>query len=270
MSEEELGNNDEEKKESKKKNKKRKEKLNINSKKLNNNNEPNKHKKYKTSLIENETEKQQILKQIELSDKIKEIEHRIQLELEQYNIVINKKKEELSHIEKRVKQINDKNESLNMAYEKIKKEMEDKYNNKNKLKENKNLNNDKNDIIKEEDPLVIKIKENENIIEDTRKTMENYQKEINKLENIIFDDENLNQINKIKFEIKNVKERLNTLEKEKKYLLIVSEEHNKCIESVLELKNYLLKKNRSLMILCVVTPIFNGMKKSVIEKIKII
>ena len=46
--------------------------------------------------------------------------------------------------------------------------------------------------------------------------MENYQKEINKLENIIFDDENLNQINKIKFEIKNVKERLNTLEKEKK------------------------------------------------------
>ena len=91
-----------------------------------------------------------------------------------------------------------------MAYEKIKKEMEDKYNNKNKLKENKNLNNDKNDIIKEEDPLVIKIKENENIIEDTRKTMENYQKEINKLENIIFDDENLNQINKIKYYYRNI------------------------------------------------------------------
>ena len=195
---------------------------------------PSPKKKRKTIKMQTENykkEKEQILKQIELSDKIKEIEHRIQLELEQYNIVINKKKEELSHIEKRVKQINDKNESLNMAYEKIKKEMEDKYNNKNKLKENKNLNNDKNDIIKEEDPLVIKIKENENIIEDTRKTMENYQKEINKLENIIFDDENLNQINKIKFEIKNVKERLNTLEKEKKYLLIVSEEHNKCIEA---------------------------------------
>jgi chromosome segregation ATPase len=195
---------------------------------------PSLKKKRKTIKMQTENykkEKEQILKQIELSDKIKEIEHRIQLELEQYNIVINKKKEELSHIEKRVKQINDKNESLNMAYEKIKKEMEDKYNNKNKLKENKNLNNDKNDIIREEDPLVIKIKENENIIEDTRKTMENYQKEINKLENIIFDDENLNQINKIKFEIKNVKERLNTLEKEKKYLLIVSEEHNKCIEA---------------------------------------
>ena len=39
----------------------KKEKLNINSKKSNNNNEPNKHKKYKTSLIENETEKQQRL-----------------------------------------------------------------------------------------------------------------------------------------------------------------------------------------------------------------
>jgi hypothetical protein len=37
----------------------KKEKLNINLKKLNNNNEPNKNKKYKTSLIENETEKQQ-------------------------------------------------------------------------------------------------------------------------------------------------------------------------------------------------------------------
>ena len=52
-------------------------------------------KKRKTIKMQTENykkEKEQILKQIELSDKIKEIEHRIQLELEQYNIVINKKK----------------------------------------------------------------------------------------------------------------------------------------------------------------------------------
>jgi hypothetical protein len=54
----------------------------------------------------------------------------------------------------------------------------------------------------------------------------------------------------------------------KSLLFLSVENSNYSKESVLELKNYLLKKNRSLMILCVVTPIFNGMKKSVIEKMK--
>ena len=46
------------------------------------------------------------------------------------------------------------------------------------------------------------------------------------------------------------------------------ENNNYKKEDVLNLKKYLLAKNRSLMVLCVVTPIFNGMKKSVIDKIK--
>ena len=54
----------------------------------------------------------------------------------------------------------------------------------------------------------------------------------------------------------------------KSLLFLSVENSNYSKESVLELKNYLLKKNRSLMVLCVVTPIFNGMKKSVIEKMK--
>ena len=67
---------------------------------------PSPKKKRKTIKMQTENykkEKEQILKQIELSDKIKEIEHRIQLELEQYNIVINKKKRRIITYRKKSK-----------------------------------------------------------------------------------------------------------------------------------------------------------------------
>ena len=54
----------------------------------------------------------------------------------------------------------------------------------------------------------------------------------------------------------------------KSLLFLSFENNNYKKEDVLNLKKYLLAKNRSLMVLCVVTPIFNGMKKSVIDKIK--
>ena len=54
----------------------------------------------------------------------------------------------------------------------------------------------------------------------------------------------------------------------KSLLFLSFENNNYKKEDVLNLKKYLLAKNRTLMVLCVVTPIFNGMKKSVIDKIK--
>ena len=54
----------------------------------------------------------------------------------------------------------------------------------------------------------------------------------------------------------------------KSLLFLSLENKNYTKEDVLYIKNYLLNKNRSIMALSVVTPIFNGMKKSVIEKMK--
>ena len=54
----------------------------------------------------------------------------------------------------------------------------------------------------------------------------------------------------------------------KSLLFLSFENNNYKKEDVLNIKKYLLSKNRSLMALCVVTPIFNGMKKTVIEKMK--
>ena len=201
------------------------------TKKLNNDKDgnilrnPSPRKKKKTIKIETENTKkakEEILKQNEINMKIEDMQTKIKLELNQYNIVITKKREELSRLEKKVKQLNERNESLNKAIEKIEKEFELK-NNKNKIQSNDN--------IKKENPEEIKIKENNNIIENTRKTMEQYQQEINKLENAFYEDENIKLINKLKFEIKNIKERINNLEKEKKYLISITEEHNKCIEN---------------------------------------
>ena len=192
---------------------------------------PPQRKKRKTIKIETEhtkKQKEEITKQNELKTQIEELEHRIKLELDQYNIVISAKKEELSKTEEKIKQISERNESLKLAIEKVQKEMELKLN-KNKKKENSLINN--NPEIKEEDPDTIKIKENNNLIENTRKTMEKYKQDINKLENAIFEDDNIKQINNIKFQIKTLRQRIDTLEKEKKYLSSVIEIHNKCLES---------------------------------------
>ena len=54
----------------------------------------------------------------------------------------------------------------------------------------------------------------------------------------------------------------------KSLLFLSLENKNYTKENVLYIKNYLLNKNRSIMALSIVTPIFNGMKKSVIEKMK--
>ena len=54
-----------------------------------------------------------------------------------------------------------------------------------------------------------------------------------------------------------------------KSLLFLSYENQKFTkEDVINLKNSLLNRNRSIMVLIVVSPIFNGMKKSVINKMK--
>ena len=188
-------------------------------------------KKKKMVNIETENtkkEKEEILNQKEINSKIEELENKIKLELNQYNIVIAQKREELSQTEKRVKQINERNESLNKALEKIEQDFElKKYKNKDKI----------NDNVKKENPEEIKIKENSHIIDNTRKTMEQYQQEINKLENAFHNDENIKIINNLKFEIKTIKERITNLEKEKKYLLLITEEHNKCLEDQNKIKN---------------------------------
>ena len=47
--------------------------------------------------------------------------------------------------------------------------------------------------------------------------MEKYKKDIDKLENLIRENTDINQVNNIKYEIKKAKERIDILEKEKKY-----------------------------------------------------
>ena len=55
----------------------------------------------------------------------------------------------------------------------------------------------------------------------------------------------------------------------KSLLFLSFENKNYSKEDVLNLKNSILKNNRSIMTLSIVTPIFNGMKKSVIDKMRL-
>lgn len=206
---------------------------------------PQRKRKKTIKLIETENmkkEKEEIIKQNELRAKISELDNRIKLELTQYNKVISSKKEELQDKEKKIKQINEKNENLKKALEKLEKEIELKYC-KNKTEEK--ISNNKIEI-KKEDPREIKLKENKNLIENTRKIMEKYQKDIDTLENAIYEDEKIKEINNLKFEIKAVKQKINILEKEKNYLLIINEEHNKCIVSQDKIKKDIDYYNREL------------------------
>ena len=196
---------------------------------------PPQRKRKKTIKIETENTKKQreeLQKQNELKNKIEEIEKRIKLELNQYNKVISSKKEELSKTEDRIKQITEKNETLKISIENVEKQIELKLDKIKNIKNLKKINNDK----KEENPIEIELKENKNLVENTRKTMEKYKKVINQLENAIYEDENIKEINKIKYQIKLVKKRIIVLEKERNYLLLVNEEHNKCIESESDIK----------------------------------
>ena len=208
---------------------------------------PPQRKRRRTIRMESENtkkQKEEIKKQNEIKNKIEELDKRIKLEFEQYMKVISSKKEELYKTEERIKQIKEKNANLKISIENVEKQIELKLN---KIKNMKNLgkiNNEK----KEENPVEIKLKENKNIVENTRKTMEKYKKDIDKLENTIWEDENIIEINKLKYEIKSAKERIITLEQEKKYLLIINEEHNKCIESESNIKKdidkYTLELNK--------------------------
>ena len=196
---------------------------------------PPQRKRKKTIKIETEnTQKQreELQKQNELKNKIEEIEKRIKLELNQYNKVISSKKEELLKTEDRIKQITEKNETLKISIENVEKQIELKLDKIKNIKNLKKINNDK----KEENPIEIELKENKNLVENTRKTMEKYKKDINQLENAIYEDENIKEINKLKYQIKLVKKRIIVLEKERNYLLLVNEEHNKCIESESDIK----------------------------------
>ena len=192
---------------------------------------PPQKKKRKTIKIETENtkkEKEEIEKQKILKTQIEELDKKIKNEQEQYNKIILSRKQELIQTEERLKSMDDKNEQLKLTYEIIQKEFENKYSNN---KKDKNINENK-----KETPINNEIKENINKIEHSRKIMEKYKKDIDKLENLIRENTDINQVNNLKYEIKKAKERIDILEKEKKYLIIIKSEHDKCIEAQEKIK----------------------------------
>ena len=204
------------------------------------------HKKRKKIIkIETENtkkEKEEILKQNELKVQIKEIEDKINFEQSQHNILMSMKKEELFRKEKNIEQIEESNRNLQLEIDRLQKEVdskmqkiEDKDKEKDKdIKEESN-NEDRNDVNNNKseeniDPIEKELKENEKEIENSRQIIDKYQKEVNNLQKTVNKKIDMAQLNSIKDEIKSTQERINLMEKEKKYLLVINQDHNKCIE----------------------------------------
>ena len=204
-------------------------------------------KRKKIIKIETENtkkEKEEILKQNELKIQIKEIEEKINFEQNQHNILMSIKKEELFRKEKNIEQIEESNKNLQLEIDRLqneidtklqKKEVKEKDKEKDKDKKEESNNDDKNDMNNNKseeniNPIVKELKENEKEIENSRQIIDKYQKEVNNLQKTVNKKIDMTQLNSIKEEIKSTKERINLMEKEKKYLLVISQEHNKCIE----------------------------------------
>ena len=190
---------------------------------------PNKKRK-KVIKIETENtkkEKEEIQKQNEIKLQIKELEEKIAFEKDQRNKVMSMKKAELLRKEKNIEQIEETNKKLEIEINRIKKEIDTKLNKtdeKDKEKEKKVNNNATNN------PLEKELKENDKEIENSKQLIDQYKKDINNLQKIIDKKIDITEINNLKVEIKNTQERISILQKEKKYLLNINEEHNKCLE----------------------------------------
>ena len=195
-------------------------------------------KRKKIIKIETENtkkEKEEILKQNELKIQIKEIEDKINFEQNQHYILMSMKKDELFRKEKSIEQIEESNKNLQIEIDRLQKEIDtklQKVEEKDKKEENNDGKNDMNNNKSEENinPIEKELKENEKEIESSRQIIDKYQKEVSNLQKTLNQKIDMTQLNSIKEEIKSTKERIDLMEKEKKYLLVISQEHNKCIE----------------------------------------
>ena len=199
-------------------------------------------KRKKIIKIETENtkkEKEEIQKQNLLKIQIKEIEDKINFEQNQHNILMSMKKEELFRKEKNIEQIEESNKNLQIEIDRLQKEIDtklQKIEEKDKDKKEENNNEEKNDMNNNKsddeniDPIEKELKENEKEIENSKQIIDKYQKEVNNLQKTVNKKIDMTQLNSIKAEIKNTQERINLMEKEKKYLLVISQEHNKCID----------------------------------------
>jgi hypothetical protein len=84
---------------------------------------------------------------------------------------------------------------------------------------------------KREEPLYQMIKEKAKQLSEIVQKSNKFRQERDKIQKDLEDKVDLEKINSLTSQIKIVQEKIEDLEKEKKYLLIVSEEHNKCIEA---------------------------------------
>ena len=172
-------------------------------------------------------EEEEIQKQNVLLKEIKECEEKLKFEKEQREKIVSMKKLEIEKKDKTIKQMKATNEQLEKELEILQTQVLENLDNMEYKEKNEQYENEKK---KRLEPLKrnLKVKEKElsvivQVNNKYKKEKENLQKELERKVNI-------ENINKITDQIKIAQEKIIELENEKKYLLKLKGEHDKCEE----------------------------------------
>ena len=177
---------------------------------------------------------EQLQKQATLLKQIQDAEERLKLTQEQRKKVVSTKRQEIEKKEQTINQMRTTNEQLQKELDILQTQVQSsldsiEYKEKNKLyeKEKKKIEEPLNTMIND------KKKELAEIVQKSLKV----KKEKEKIQKDLSEKVDLEKINSLTSEIKIIEEKIDDLEKEKKYLLKLREDHVKCGEINQKLKN---------------------------------
>jgi len=191
--------------------------------------------KNKTPQVNPDAKKiqEQIQKQAILLKQVDEAEQKLKTTQEQRKKLVATKRQEIEDKEKKINQMRATNDHLQKELDILQTQVEQNFDNIEYKEKNKQFEQEKK---KREEPLlqIIKVKEKElsEIVQKSNK----FRKEKEEIQKDLEQKVNLEQINKLTSEIKITQEKIDDLEKEKKYLLQLNGEHNKCEEENIKIK----------------------------------
>ena len=172
-------------------------------------------------------EKELLKKQNELLLQINTLEEKLKFEKEQHQFLIESKQEEIEFKTNKINQLKGVNEKLQNEFKNLQakaQENMDKIENREKNDRNEQEKQNRQNSLEQ----MLKVKEKE--LSNSNYQVDKFTKEKEKLRKKLDETININEINYLKDQIKVAQEKVDELNKEKKYLSDIQEEHFKCQE----------------------------------------
>jgi len=172
-------------------------------------------------------EKDLLKKQNELLFQINTLEEKLRFEKEQHQYLIESKQEEIEFKTNKINQLKGVNEKLQNEFKNLQakaQENMDKIENREKNDRNEQEKQNRQNSLEQ----MLKVKEKE--LSNSNYQVDKFTKEKEKLRKKLDETININEINYLKDQIKVAQEKVDELNKEKKYLSDIQEEHFKCQE----------------------------------------